>query len=89
MLSESRTRRGPTHGVVRPINPRVPTWRLVPARANGQLAFGKYIWNREKRTFMPHGVNVLTLHGSRIAEITAFLTPDAFGRFGLADEIKP
>ena len=64
-------------------------WRLVPARANGQLAFGKYIWNREKRTFMPHGVNVLTLHGSRIAEITAFLTPDAFGRFGLADEIQP
>lgn len=37
---------------------------------------------------MPHGVNVLTLHGARIAEITAFLTPDAFGRFGLADEIK-
>jgi RNA polymerase sigma-70 factor (ECF subfamily) len=64
-------------------------WRLVPARANGQLAFGHYIWDDEKQRFMPHGVNVLTLRGARIEEITAFLAPEAFGRFGLPDAIQP
>lgn len=64
-------------------------WRLLPARANGQTAFGHYIWDEEGQVFVPHGVNVLTLHGARIGEITAFLTPEAFGRFGLPDEIRP
>jgi RNA polymerase sigma-70 factor (ECF subfamily) len=65
------------------------SWRLVPARANGQLALGKYRWNGERGSFMPHGVNVLTLRGERIQEITAFLTPEAFQRFRLPDEIQP
>jgi RNA polymerase sigma-70 factor, ECF subfamily len=63
-------------------------WRLIPARANGQLAFGKYIWDEERHAFMPHGVNVLTLRGTQIEEITAFLTPDAFRQFGLADALR-
>jgi RNA polymerase sigma-70 factor, ECF subfamily len=63
-------------------------WRLIPARANGQLAFGKYIWDDERHAFMPHGVNVLTLRGAQIEEITAFLTPDAFRQFGLADALR-
>jgi RNA polymerase sigma-70 factor (ECF subfamily) len=63
-------------------------WRLIPARANGQLAFGKYIWDEETHAFKPHGVNVLTLRGAQIEEITAFLTPDAFRRFGLADSLR-
>jgi hypothetical protein len=52
------------------------------------LAFGHYIWDEQKRAFTPHAVNVLTMHGELIGEITAFLSPDAFTRFGLADEIK-
>jgi RNA polymerase sigma-70 factor (ECF subfamily) len=64
-------------------------WRLVPARANGQLAFGHYISDGKKGSFMPHGVNVLALRGGRIAAITAFLTPEEFGRFGLPDELHP
>jgi RNA polymerase sigma-70 factor (ECF subfamily) len=64
-------------------------WRLVPARASGQAAFGLYAWEARKGAFGPHGINVLTLRGARIAEITAFLTPGAFARFGLADEIDP
>jgi RNA polymerase sigma-70 factor, ECF subfamily len=63
-------------------------WRLIPARANGQLAFGKYIWDEERHAFMPHGVNVLTLRGTQIEEITAFLTPDAFRQFGLAHALR-
>jgi RNA polymerase sigma-70 factor, ECF subfamily len=58
-------------------------WRLIPTRANGQLAFGLYAWDARTRTFRPRAVDVLTLRGDRIQEITAFLTPDAFGGFDL------
>lgn len=64
-------------------------WRLIPARANGQLAFGAYTWSEETGSFTPHGVNVLTLRGTQIEEITAFLTPEAFRHFGLPDQIQP
>jgi RNA polymerase sigma-70 factor, ECF subfamily len=60
-------------------------WRLVPARVSGQQSFAHYVW--DGRRFVPHAVNVLTLRGERIAEITAFLTPEAFGRLGLAADI--
>jgi RNA polymerase sigma-70 factor (ECF subfamily) len=58
-------------------------WRLIPARANGQLAFGAYAWDDTAQTFTPRAVDVLTLRGEQIQEITAFLTPDAFRGFGL------
>jgi len=64
-------------------------WRMVPTRANGQLAFGHYDWDADKETFVPDAITVLTLDGAKIAEITAFLTPEAFERFGLPDKIKP
>jgi RNA polymerase sigma-70 factor (ECF subfamily) len=63
-------------------------WRVVPARASGQLAFGFYLWNDEQRGFLAHSVNVLTLDGARIADLTAFITPEAFGRFGLPGETR-
>jgi RNA polymerase sigma-70 factor (ECF subfamily) len=62
-------------------------WRLIPARASGQLAFGKYIWDDKSNAFTPHGVNVVTLRGTQIEEITAFLNPDTFRQFGLADSL--
>jgi RNA polymerase sigma-70 factor (ECF subfamily) len=58
-------------------------WRGVPLRANGQPAIGFYLWNAERSSFVAHGVNVLTLEGARIGEITAFLTPENYPRFGL------
>jgi len=58
-------------------------WRLIPARANGQLAFGLYARDGRAQTFLPRAVDVLTLRGAQILEITAFLTPGAFSRFGL------
>jgi RNA polymerase sigma-70 factor, ECF subfamily len=62
-------------------------WRLLPARASGQLAFGAYVWAEETRAFMPHGIDVLTLRGALIEEITAFLTPHLFDRFGLPSQL--
>ena len=64
-------------------------WRLIPVRANGQVAFGHYIWNEERKTFTPHSITTLTLAGERIAEITAFLDVELLPRFGLPDEIEP
>jgi RNA polymerase sigma-70 factor, ECF subfamily len=64
-------------------------WRLVPARANAQLAFGKYLWDGEAEAFVPHDVNVLTLRGKQIADITAFQTPESFAQFGLPDQVRP
>jgi hypothetical protein len=58
-------------------------------RANGQLAFGHFSWDADRGTFIAHGIHVLTLDGAEIAEITAFLTPEALARFGLPDEIRP
>jgi len=39
-------------------------WRLIPIRANGQLAFFAYAWDDKTQAFMPHAVNVLILRGA-------------------------
>jgi RNA polymerase sigma-70 factor (ECF subfamily) len=64
--------------------------RMVPTRANGQLAFGHYSWDAARERFVAHAIDVLTLDAAaRIAEITAFLDPEAFARFGLPVELEP
>ena len=62
-------------------------WRLIPAHASGQVAFGAYVWDEKTHAFTPHAVNVLTLRGGQIEEITGFLIPGAFPRFGLPNAI--
>jgi RNA polymerase sigma-70 factor, ECF subfamily len=77
-------------------------WRHLPAWANGQLAVGCYMWDAEREGFHAAVLDVLTLRGDRVAGVTAFLapwvfrrfgdvpghmTPDAFARFGLPDEV--
>jgi RNA polymerase sigma-70 factor (ECF subfamily) len=57
-------------------------WRLVPVRANGQLAFAVY------GSDGAHAIVVLSVDGeARIHDLTAFLEPDAFRRFELPDEL--
>jgi len=57
--------------------------RLIPLRANGQLAFGHYTRDAEEKGYTPHGVHVLTLRGSEIEDVTVFRTPEAVRRVGL------
>ena len=64
-------------------------WRVLPAPASGQVGLAYYLYSEESGSFLPHGVNVLALRGTQIAEIIAFLTPETFGRFGLPDQIQP
>jgi RNA polymerase sigma-70 factor (TIGR02960 family) len=59
------------------------TYRLVPARANGQLAFGAYLSAPRPGDKQASGLLVLTLSGDRIQAMTRF-TSDMFPRFGLA-----
>ena len=63
-------------------------WRVVPAHASGQLSFAFYRWDAEQRGFFAHSINVLTLDAGSIADLTAFLTPQAFGHFGLAPRLS-
>jgi RNA polymerase sigma-70 factor (ECF subfamily) len=52
-------------------------WRHVPARASGQPALGFYAWDPEEESYLPFALNVLTLRGARISEVTAFVSRSA------------
>jgi RNA polymerase sigma-70 factor (TIGR02960 family) len=59
------------------------TYRLVPTRANGQLAFGAYLREPAKpEDAHANGLLVLALSGDRIQAMTRF-TRDLLERFGL------
>jgi RNA polymerase sigma-70 factor (ECF subfamily) len=63
-------------------------WRVAPARANGQPAFGFFNSGAETGRHVAHSIEVLTLDaGGRIAAITSFHDRGAFARFGLPDAI--
>jgi RNA polymerase sigma-70 factor (TIGR02960 family) len=52
-------------------------WRFLPARANGQLAFGTYAWDSTRHAFLPSGLDLLTVRlagsGVGISEVVSFL----------------
>ena len=48
-------------------------WRHVLVRANGQPALAFYSWDEEKRVYLPFALNVLTLRGGLIEDVTAFI----------------
>jgi RNA polymerase sigma-70 factor (ECF subfamily) len=72
-------------------------WKHLPARANGQLAAGCYMFDQDRGDYGPGVIDVLTLDGDRIAAVTGFVTFDlvdlpeggqvtgaeVFARFGL------
>jgi RNA polymerase sigma-70 factor, ECF subfamily len=65
-----------------------PRWRVVPARANGQPAFGFYAEADGGARHTAHAIELIALDGdARITAITTFHQPDVFGRFGLPAEI--
>jgi RNA polymerase sigma-70 factor, ECF subfamily len=48
-------------------------WRHIPTRANGQLAIGCYTWDDDEGAYLPFCVDVLTLEGDKIKDVTAFI----------------
>ena len=49
--------------------------------------FGRYIWDREAERWVAFVIDVLTLRGSEIAAVTAFLGGDWFPRVGLPAQL--
>ena len=61
-------------------------WRHRPARASGGLAVGTYTWFEAERAFVPFSLDVITLRGEKIADVTAFVvrpadTEDGYARW--------
>ena len=61
-----------------------PRLRHVFVRANGQPAIAWYVWAPDRETYVASSLEVFTLRGSQIEQITAFVLPGLFPRFGLA-----
>lgn len=68
--------------------PAMVRWRHIPTTANGQIAVGCYAWNAEAGVYQGAVIDVLTLRGSQIAAITAFIDSGLFARFGLPEVIS-
>jgi RNA polymerase sigma-70 factor (ECF subfamily) len=64
-----------------------PRLRYAPACANGQLALGTYRVEPETGDYVPLALDVLTLRGDLISDVTAFRTPAVFPRFELPDRL--
>ena len=90
------------HAAIRTFLARYPLqdrWRLLPARANGQLAFGCYSWDADEKAYTALSLDVLTMDGDRAAEVVSFVTPytdgpararfaaDVLARFGLPERL--
>jgi RNA polymerase sigma-70 factor (ECF subfamily) len=61
--------------------------RLVPTTANGHLAFASYRWDPDRGAHVPMALQVLTLRGREIVDITGFVMPEVFPYFGLPEEL--
>ncbi len=82
-------------------DPLAERWKHLPARANGQLAVGGYLFDASEGRYIPAALDVLTLDGDKIAAVTAFLAVEVeprpggsqvtgaelFARFGLPAEL--
>ena len=78
-------------------DPLTVRWKHLPTQANGQLAVGCYMFDRDTGDYTAGVIDVLTLDGDRIAAVTGFVTfdvvdlpegrqvtaPEVFARFGL------
>lgn len=65
-----------------PLGPLRDRWKMLPTRANGQLAFACYAAGSATGEFAAHSIDVVEVRGRRISSITAFLRPDLITRFG-------
>jgi RNA polymerase sigma-70 factor (ECF subfamily) len=59
--------------------------RPVRVHASGQPAVAYYAKDAETGLFSPTAIDVLTLEGVQIKELTAFVSPELFAHFGLPE----
>jgi RNA polymerase sigma-70 factor (ECF subfamily) len=61
--------------------------RYLPTQANGQAANAAYRWDARRGSYVAEALEVLTLEGTRVREMTAFMLPQVFSRFGLPEQL--
>jgi RNA polymerase sigma-70 factor, ECF subfamily len=66
-----------------------PRLRHIDTRANAQPAVAWYMWDPDREAYAASALEVFTVDGGRIAQITAFVSPALFPRFGLPDALPP
>lgn len=64
-------------------NIETPGLRHIETRANGQPAIGWYLWDEDEERFAAAAIEVYSFAGERLSQITAFASPELFGRFNL------
>jgi RNA polymerase sigma-70 factor (ECF subfamily) len=64
-----------------------PVHRYLPTHANGQPANAAYRWDPQKGSYTAEALEVLTFEDARVKEMTAFMAPELFPRFGLPGEL--
>ncbi len=65
-----------------------PVHRYLPTRANGQPANAAYRWDSDKSRYVAEALEVLTLEGAQVKEMTAFMIPELFPHFGLPETLE-
>ncbi len=64
-------------------------WRLLPRRANGQLAFGVYRRDVTTGLYIAHSIQVLHFESDLVSEIISFEYPSLFPFFDLLPQLSP
>lgn len=62
------------------------SWRFVPTRANGSVAFGTYLWDERASAYLPSGLDVMTPRRDGVCEVVSFLDA-GFVSYGLPDRL--
>jgi RNA polymerase sigma-70 factor (ECF subfamily) len=64
-----------------------PVHRYLATQANGQPANAAYRWDSTKGLYIAEALEVLTLEGLQVKEMTAFMKPELFPRFGVPEAL--
>jgi RNA polymerase sigma-70 factor, ECF subfamily len=62
-------------------------FRLLPTRANMQPSAASYVRRPGDPRYRPLAIDVLRIERGLVAEVTTFVRPDLFARFGLPAEL--
>jgi hypothetical protein len=66
-----------------------PVHRYLPARANGQAANASYRWHPHRSRYVAEALEVLTLEGAMVKEMTAFMMPEVFSQLRSPGRVPP
>jgi RNA polymerase sigma-70 factor (ECF subfamily) len=63
-------------------------WRFLPCRANGQLAFGTYVWMDDQGAYSFAALDVVAVDDRQISDVVSFLSRDLWKEFGLPARLE-